>query len=501
MVPAIAPIPDILAAVDLGSNSFHMVVARHSHGQLTIVDRLRESVRLASGLDERGRLSRESTERALATLARFGQRLQDMRATSVRVVGTNTLRKAHRKAGFMERAAELLGHPIEIISGIEEARLIYAGVTQTMPLDPTRRLVIDIGGGSTECIIGEGFNPIMLESLYMGCVAISDKFFPHGRVSAKKYARALVECEVELEPIEVPFREIGWQHCVGASGSVKAIYDVIKELQPNAVGITAKGLDTIAARLIAAGSIAKAGFASLAEERWPVFGGGLAILKALFNALRIDEMRLSEGALREGLLYDLLGRYSNEDARERTVQSMMSRFHVDVQQAKRVETTVLELLKPVRAAWGLQVDLAETVLAWSARLHEIGLDISHSSHHKHAAYLLEHADMPGFPREEQMLLACVVGSHRRKLSLSRVDELLPPWHVKSLYLMVLLRLSVLLNRGRTREALPKIRLTPASSGLALRFPRGWLKAHALTQADLELEVHFLKAVGFRLVIA
>jgi exopolyphosphatase/guanosine-5'-triphosphate,3'-diphosphate pyrophosphatase len=496
-----ASIPEILAAVDLGSNSFHMVVARHSHGQLIILDRLRDSVRLAAGLDERGRLSREATDRALIALSRFGQRLKDMRATSVRVVGTNTLRKAQRTSGFMERAAELLGHPIEIVSGIEEARLIYAGVSQTMPLESSRRLVIDIGGGSTECIIGEGHHPIMLESLYLGCVAVSDKYFPNQRFSLKKFERAVVECEIELEPIEKPFRDLGWQTSVGASGSVKAIWDVIRELQPNALGITDKGLDAIIERLSTVGSISKAGFASLSEERWPVFCGGLAILKALFNAFKIDVLRVADGALREGLLYDLLGRYSNEDARERTVQSMMTRFHVDVSQATRVSDTVLQLWSQVKVAWGIDVSIAQQILSWGARLHEIGLDISHNSHHKHAAYLLEHADMPGFPREEKMLLACVVGSHRRKLLLSRVDELMPPWHVKSLYLMVLLRLAVLLHRGRSSVPLPRVRLTPAGSGMAVRFPRGWLKQHALTRADLEVETQFLKAAGFRLVIA
>jgi len=478
-----------------------MVVARYVHGQLTIIDRLRESVRLASGLDERGRLSKEASDRALVTLARFGQRLRDMRATSVRVVGTNTLRKANQKTGFMERAQEALGHPIDIISGIEEARLIYAGVSQTSPLEPGRRLVIDIGGGSTECIIGEGYNPIILESLYMGCVAMSDRHFGNDRFSAKKFERAVVECEVELEPIELPFRDIGWRSCMGASGSVKAVWDVTKEINPQAVGITVKDIDAIVARLTAAGRISQAGFSSVSAERAVVFGGGLAILKALFTILRMEVLKVADGALREGLLYDLIGRFSNEDARERSVASMMARFHVDGMQAERVRETVLSLLKQTEKSWGLEHELAPRVLSWSARLHEIGLDISHSSHHKHAAYLLEHADMPGFPKDEQMLLASVVGSHRRKLALLRLDELAPPWHVKALYLIVLLRLSVLLHRGRSTAPLPRIRLTPASSGLAVRFPRGWLKAHALTKTDLEQETQFLKAAGFRLVIA
>jgi exopolyphosphatase/guanosine-5'-triphosphate,3'-diphosphate pyrophosphatase len=241
-----AKVPDVLAAVDLGSNSFHMVVARYDHGQLVIVDRLREPVRLAAGLDEQGRLNRDSVARAIACLERFGQRLRDMRAEGVRVVGTNTLRKARRKGAFLDRAREALGHPIEIISGIEEARLIYAGVTQTMPLEPGRRLVVDIGGGSTECIIGEGREPRILESLYMGCVALSSEHFPDGRFVAKRFERAVVACEVELEPIQVPFRGIGWEHAVGSSGSVRAVGEAIREFDPTAQTITRKGIVELA---------------------------------------------------------------------------------------------------------------------------------------------------------------------------------------------------------------------------------------------------------------
>ena len=493
-------IPDVLAAVDLGSNSFHMVVARYSHGQITIVDRLREMVRLAAGLDEHGRLAKEATDRALAALDRFGQRLRDMRAESVRVVGTNTLRKARRKAGFLERAREALGHPIEIISGIEEARLIYAGVTQTMPLEPGRRLVVDIGGGSTECIIGEGHEPRILESLYMGCVALSSEHFPDGRFAMKRFERAVVGCEVELEPIQVPFRAIGWEHAVGSSGSVRAVGEAIRELDPTASAITRDGLAELAEHLARAGSVRAAGLGSIGEERWPVFGGGLAILTAVFDALGVESMRVAEGALREGLLYDMVGRYTDEDARERSVRSMAARFHVDADQAARVERTVIEFLRQVEQAWGLSDPLAEGVLRWAARLHEIGLDISHASHHKHAAYLLENADLPGFPREEQRLLACIVGAHRRKVALERADELVPPWHARALYLIVVMRLAVLLHRGRSREPLPQIRLTPKGRSLELRFPRGWLREHALTGADLAQEVDFLEATGFRLQV-
>ena len=491
-------VPDVLAAVDLGSNSFHMVVARYSHGQLTIVDRLREMVRLAAGLDAQGRLDKDAENRAIAALERFGQRLRAMRAESVRVVGTNTLRKARRKAGFLERARAALGHPIEIISGIEEARLIYAGVTHTMPLEPGRRLVVDIGGGSTECTIGEGYEPRMLESLYMGCVGLSLEHFPEGRVSAKRFSRAIVACEVELEPMQTAFRAVGWQQAVGSSGSVRAVFDAIRELNPSATTVTRAGLADVQDRLVHAGNVRLAGFVSVNEERWPVFPGGLAILTAVFNALGLEEMVIAEGALREGLLYDMVGRYTDEDSRERSIRSMAARFHVDAAQAERVEATAVEFLRQVEDAWSLDDPLAESALRWASRLHEIGLDISHSSYHKHGAYLLEHADMPGFPREEQRLLACMVGSHRRKLALERADELLPPWHNRALPLIVLLRLAVVLHRGRSRAPLPPIRLSARGRSLEAHFPRSWLKEHPLSLADLSHEVEFLRVVGFRL---
>ena len=372
--------PDVLAAVDLGSNSFHMVVARYSHGQLVILDRLREMVRLAAGLGDSGRLDDAATERALRCLERFGQRLRAMRADSVRVVGTNALRRAKRKRWFLERARAALGHPIEIISGLEEARLIYSGVVHTSPMSPDKRLVIDIGGGSTEVVIGEGFNPLLLESL------------------------------------------------------------------------------------------------------------------------GIDRVRVAEGAMREGLLYDLMGRFTNEDARVRSVRAMEKRYHIDETQADRVEATAVGLLEQVESEWGLEDPLAESVLRWAARLHETGLDIAHSKYHRHSAYLLEHADMPGFPREEQLLLAALVGGHRRQLSFESLEDLLPPWDRLAEFLIVVVRLAVLLHRGRSPQPLPDVRLTVKSRNITLELPLRWIKEHPLTLEDLEQERAYLKEAGFRLTI-
>jgi exopolyphosphatase/guanosine-5'-triphosphate,3'-diphosphate pyrophosphatase len=491
-------VPDVFAAVDLGSNSFHMVVARYSHGQLVIIDRLREMVRLAAGVAENGRIDKDVAARALACLQRFGQRLRDMHADSVRVVGTNALRLAHKKQAFLERAREALGHPIEIIAGMEEARLIYSGVAHTMPSEPGKRLVADIGGGSTELIIGEGLNPLELESLQMGCVSWSERFFRDGKISAKRFERARLAARLELEPVQAEFRRRGWDNCVGSSGTVRAIGEAIRSLDPSALTITAPGITRAIDYCIDAGHTRELTLEPITEDRRPVFPGGLVILAEIFSVLDIKEMRIAEGAMREGLLYDMLGRYRREDARERTVRAMQQRYHVDTAQAERIEATAVNFLEQTHEAWKLEEPLAHLALKWAARLHEIGLDVSHSGYHRHGAYLLENGDMPGFPREEQRLLARLVGAHRRKLALEGVEELVPPWDRGALYLIVLLRLAVLLHRGRSSTALPAIELSATPRSLEMRFPPGWLREHPLTSADLQQEVDYLRMSGFRL---
>lgn len=475
-----------------------MVVARYTHGQLAILDRLREMVRLAAGLDDQGRLDKTVTARALECLERFGQRLRDMKAQSVRVVGTNTLRKAHRKQSFLERGREALGHPIEIISGIEEARLIYLGVANTSPSEPGKRLVVDIGGGSTELIIGEQFNALKLESLHMGCVSMSFDHFRDGKLSEKRFRRARVAARLELEPVQAAFRSHGWERSFGSSGTIRVIADLIRHFDANATGVTAEGLERLIHETVEAGHVSDIRLPEVTAERAPVFPGGLAILAELFDALGIEQMRVADGALREGLLYDMVGRFKDEDARVRTVRAMQQRYHVDEAQAQRVEATGTALLQQVTGPWGLSDPDAEMLLGWASRLHEIGLDVSHSQYQKHGAYLLEHADMPGFPREEQRLLAYLVGGHRRKMAIGAAEELIPPWDKKAEYLMLVLRLAVLLHRGRSTAQLPAIKLIARGRALTVEFPRGWLKDHPLTVADLMQEVEYWKAAGLRL---
>jgi exopolyphosphatase / guanosine-5'-triphosphate,3'-diphosphate pyrophosphatase len=493
-------VPDVLAAVDLGSNSFHMVVARYSHGQLVILDRLREMVRLATGLGESGRLDDAATERALRCLERFGQRLRAMRADSVRVVGTNALRRAKRKRWFLERARAALGHPIEIISGLEEARLIYSGVVHTSPMSPDKRMVIDIGGGSTEVVIGEAFDPLLLESLSVGCVGLSSSFFEDGRISAKRFERARTAVRLELEPIQEAYRKMGWLQAFGSSGTVRVIGDTLQKLRPDAPHITLENLKYLSERVLAAGHVDDLKLPEVDAERAPVFPAGLAILLELVENLGIDRVRVAEGAMREGLLYDMMGRFTNEDARVRSVRAMEKRYHVDSLQADRVEATAVALLEQVENDWGLEDPLAESVLRWAARLHESGLDIAHSKYQRHSAYLLANADMPGFPREEQSLLSALVGGHRRQLAPESFEDLLPPWDRLAEFLAVLLRLAVLFNRGRAPQLLPPLGLRVKGRSLTLALPARWMKEHPLTLEDLEQERGYLKEVGFKLAL-
>jgi exopolyphosphatase/guanosine-5'-triphosphate,3'-diphosphate pyrophosphatase len=381
---------------------------------------------------------------------------------------------------------------------MEEARLIYSGVAHSMPSEAGRRLVIDIGGGSTELIIGEGLTPLELESLHMGCVSLSERFFRDGRITAKRLDRARVAARLELEPVQAAFRRRGWSSAAGSAGTVRTIGEAIRELDPTQTSITREGLRRVLDYMVDQGSTRELNLPAITEERRTVFPGGMAILTEVFDVLGIETMKIAEGAMRHGLLYDIVGRYTDEDARERSVRSMQERYHVDLAQAERVEATLADFLARTRAVWKLDDPLVDLILKWAARLHEIGLDVSHSGYHRHGAYLLENADMQGFPKEEQQLLACIVGGHRRKLSLDRLDELVPPWDKDALYLIVLLRLAVLLHRGRSAAALPEIELNARGHTLEMRFPGRWLKDHPLTTADLQQEIDHLKPHGFRL---
>lgn len=489
---------DTVAAVDLGSNSFHMIIARVHDGHVHVVDRLRDQVQLRAGLRDDGEIDEVAQARAIACLARFGERVHGIPQGKVRAVGTKTLRSAKNSAAFLAAAAGALGHPIEVISGLEEARLIYLGVAHSEADDSERRLVVDIGGGSTEFIIGRRFEAHYRESLSMGCVSASREYFGDGHITDAAMRRAKLAAHLELDSIAGRYRRIGWRDCIGSSGTIKAVQGVLVANQWTASGITPAGLERLEKALVRARTVERLQLDGLSRERAPVFAGGVAILRAAFDALGIEHMHASEGALREGLLYDHLGRIRHEDVRERTIRSMVKRYHVDVAFADRVARTALRCLGQVAEAWRLQGEENEAMLRWAAALHELGLAISHNQFHKHGAYLVQHSDMPGFSRQNQSLLSCLIRGQRRKFpkkALARLSGSMPGLAER---LIVLLRLAVLLHHGRRERGLPRLRLVPGERSLRVLFPKGWLADHPLTRANLEQAATHLKAVKFKL---
>ncbi len=491
---------EIIAAVDLGSNSFHMIVGELRHGQLAILDRIRETVRLAEGLSASGDIAPGARARALDCLSRFGERLREVHASNVRAAGTSTLRRAREDTTFMADAEQALGHPIEVISGIEEARLIYSGVTHSMPPVDGARLVMDIGGGSTELILGTGPEPRALESLNMGCVSMTERFFPGGRITRDGFARARTAAQLELRPVKAFFRGTGRAQAIGTSGTIRSTEAVARALGLTEGGLTLGVVEQLIQKVLEAASVEELSLAELSEARAEVWPSGLSIVAELLRALKIDLLQISEGALREGLLYDLLGRLQHEDARERTVRAMMARYHVDKRQAKRVARTAAELYAQVKDDWGFSSSIMRNVLDWAARLHEIGLDISHDSYQRHGAYVAEHADMPGFPRAEQRFLAVLIGGHRFGIDATTFDALPATWREAGLRLLLILRLAVLLNRSREAALRAPVRLGADGRRLAISIDPEWLADNPLTLADLERERDFHAQAGYTLDI-
>jgi exopolyphosphatase/guanosine-5'-triphosphate,3'-diphosphate pyrophosphatase len=492
---------DSFAAVDLGSNSFHLLVARADGGTLQVIDRYKEMVRLGEGLTEDKYLRPEVAERALSCLERIGQRLRGVDSDKIRVVGTNTLRQLRPETRFIEAAEAVLQHPIEVIAGREEARLVYLGVAHGLAIGDEKRLVVDIGGGSTELIVGQGFHTTLRESLHMGCVSISQRYFGNDKLSARQMERAELACALEIRPLRTLFRQTGWNTATGSSGTIKAIAAVLAAEGWSEDGISAEGLNRLREALISAGKVSALELKGLSEERRPVFAGGVAVLRAVFEQLAIDNMRASDQALREGLIYEMIGRIHHEDVRERTVATLRRRFDTDPDHAGRVRATALELHQQLREPWALNHDNYPKMLGWAADLHEIGLAVSHSQYQKHGAYLLRNADLSGFTRQEQDALAALVLGHRRKFPIDAFMALPRPARECGRRLAILLRLAVLMHRGRSADAEPNPQLEAEGDTLRLRFPAGWLEAHPLTRLEFEQEAERLAAAGITLDVA
>lgn len=469
-----------------------MIVARDDHGELRVIDRIKEMVRLAGGLDEDGQLDEATRAAALTCLSRFGQRIKGIPDSNIRAVGTQTFRRLRNPATFLVVAETALGSAIDIVSGREEARLVYVGVRRNMPADVERRLVIDIGGGSTEIVAGDNLEPVLAESIPFGCVATTRLAFPDGKLSIERWRQVRAQALGELQQFSASFRHYGWDQAVGTSGTIRAVQSMIMALHPDEpAGITRPLLRELRDRFIAAGDIGRLDLPGLSERRRPVIAGGTLILDAVMRALRIERLQVSDFALREGLLYDLLGRLGAGDPRDQTVTGMARRYECDPAQAERVTGWACHAFDQVCSRWKLAKS-HRALLRWACQLHEMGLAIAHDGAAQHAGYILQHADMPGFTRQEQALMAVLIAMQRGRPEPEHIQGLPPRLHHTARHLLVLLRLAVIFNRARSDSDAVDFKLTVKRSGkLQLSLPDAWLDSHPLTQHDLAIEQEHL----------
>ncbi|MCL2876540.1 MAG: exopolyphosphatase [Betaproteobacteria bacterium] len=482
---------DVIAAVDLGSNSFRLQVGRIVNGQIYAFDGLKEPVQLAAGLTAGKWLDDEACRRGLAALRLFRERIAGFKPDAVRAVATNTLRVAKNAPDFLRQAEKALGFPIEVIGGREEARLIYVGVAHTLPDPHRQQLIVDIGGGSTEFIIGKSFAPVLLDSLYMGCVSYSLRYFSGGKIDKRSFREAELSARRELQSITHDYRETGWEQAVGSSGSAKALEEILMENGLSETGITREGLEKLRTVFIRAGSVDAVDLHALRSDRKSVILGGLAIMVAVFHEFGLQRMAFSEGALRLGVLYDLLGRYHRNDLRDATVDAFISRYRVNVRQARQVADTACFLLAQLDPAAAEPGNVDRRFLRWAALLHEIGISVAHAGYHKHSAYILTNADMPGFSRMDQGRLARLVLAHRGKPErLTDIDPSGSDW-----LLVACLRLAVVIHRARDSRGVPDIALTRTKRGFTVKTPPGWLQELPLTAAALEEERLQWRSVG------
>lgn len=486
-----------IAAVDLGSNSFRLQLARVVDDHLIFHDSLREVVRLGAGLGEDKTLNDEALIRAVDCLKRFGERLRGLPPQAVRAVATNTFRVAKNAPQLLKAAQEALGFPIEIIAGREEARMIFVGVSHSLPKADHKRLVIDIGGGSTEFIIGEGLEPLEMESLYMGCVSYSLRYFSDGKITEDAFERARIAAATEIQSISKKFKSKHWQEAVGSSGTARTLGEVLRLNGLTDGAVTLDGLYQLRQLLIKSKEIKKIELNGLSADRAAVISGGLAIMIAAFEGLNIDKLTVANSALREGVLYELLGRMQHDDTRDLTVNSFMRRYHVDRDQVKRVQALALVLLSQVEHKLNIDVAVAKQYLVWASKLHEIGVSIAHGGYHKHSAYIIENADMPGFSKMEQESLGFLVRAQRRSLAKLQIPSLSDDRTA----LVMIFRLAVLFHRNRLDITPPELNLAWHKAGFGLDVEPGWLAKNPLTDAELASEVSYWQSINIALSLA
>jgi exopolyphosphatase/guanosine-5'-triphosphate,3'-diphosphate pyrophosphatase len=473
------------------------VVKTPSGTQLRPIDTLRESVRLAAGLTDNKLLGNDAYQRGITAIRRFGERIRGFDPANVRAVATNTLRVAKNAPNFIREAEEALGFPIEVIAGVEEARLIYIGAAHEVPAVHGNRLVVDIGGGSTELIIGKGYEPKLMESLYIGCVSHSLRFFPKGNIDSHAFKEAELAARREIQVISGAYLKSGWKQVIGSSGTARALSELIAENnfngQPDSLTnglITRDGLRAMKKHLLKYEHINQVELQGLKDDRRSVWPGGLAIMIAVFDELGIESMEVTDAALRIGVLYDLLGRSQHEDMRFVTVEQFMQRYAVDREQAKRVGSLAAEFLaqlpKPDEESRADNIAL----LQWAANLHEIGLSISHNGYHKHSAYIAGNADMPGFSKNDQARLAALLIGHTGKLGKLANNASFSDWRM-----IFCIRLAQVLCRGRSDINLPRVKVSEHNGAYLVSLSNEWAKEHPLTEFSLQKEAAEWERIG------
>ena len=475
-----------LAAVDLGSNSYRLEIGRLDHGQIHRTEYLKETVRQGNGLDEERNLTPEAMQRGWDCLARFGERLAGFKKWEVRAVATQTLREARNRDVFLQRAHKVLGFPIDVISGREEARLIYQGVAHLLPQSGERRLVVDIGGRSTEMILGKGLDAVTMESYRVGSVGWSMKYFPDGQFTARAFQTAEVAAKAVLDEAINLYRG-GWDVAYGSSGTVGAVSDVLMAGGWPQGLVTREGLDWLLDRLLKAQSAERLKLDGMKDDRRAVIGGGVSVLRAVFELMGIEQMQTAQGALRHGVLYDLLDREEETtDLRSTSVQRLTHKFDIDTAQAQRVSKVARALF--AQASTGLspaELGRFQRKLDWAALLHEIGSHISHSDYHKHGAYILDNADAPGFTLQELHRLSLLVLGHRgklRKLEADFEDEVF-------VLQLLCLRLAVILCHARRDPDVKGMQITSAGNRqFSLVCRPGWAEAFPQSAHLLREEV-------------
>lgn len=484
----------LLGAVDLGSNSFRVEIGRLVAGQILTESYWKETVRLAAGFDDEGYLTPQAQQRALEALARFKEKLAGVNPKYIRAVGTQALRIAKNSAEFLPKAEAALGHSIEIIAGREEARLVFAGCAHTLPPSPEKRLVVDIGGASTELIIGSGTEAHCCESFHVGCVNTSVMFFEDGKLTARAFKSAQLAAQAEFEEAAQEFGARNWDAAYGSAGTIGAVAEIGQSLGLTNCIVTPALLKYLREMLIEFGDIRRIKIAGLKDDRREVIAGGVAVLSAVFETFGIKEMRPAAGALRVGLLYNILGRRNQHDTRDTTVAAVLKRTHVDRLQAARVAGLADKFF--IELSDGAPETESRKILQWAASLHETGKMISPSGYHKHSSYILKNLDLAGFSREDQTTMATVVLAQRGNLK--KVEEALT--NAKLTRMIAAIRLAVIFAHARRTVRLPQWRLSMANRTICLTVDKAWFARHPLTEYLLTEEEGVWERVGFRFAL-